>query len=370
MLRVPANDFARQWEEVREDALAAADRVGRSGWLVLGEEVETFECELAAWWGVPHAVGVASGLDALEIAIRCADIGPGARILTTPLTAFATSLAIVRAGCEPVWSDVDESGGLDLDRAECVLRADPSIAAILPVHLYGHPLDLTRLERLAAGHGVALIEDCAQSAGAERDGRATGTAGIAASTSFYPTKNLGAMGDGGALLTPDAAVAERARTLRNYGQRSRYEHAEFGLNSRLDELQAALLRSAFLPRLDRALSRRREIASRYSDGLGVGPLRPIGPRAGLSAHHLFPVEVVEGEPATVAAALEQRGISLGRHYPFVCPDQPAAAGIGTAADGLPVARRLAARELSLPIHPYLSDDEVEAVVEACREVCA
>ena len=178
------------------------------------------------------------------------------------------------------------------------------------------------------------------------------------------------MGDGGALLTGDAEIADRARALRDYGQRSRYEHAEPGLNSRLDELHAALLRSAFLPRLDRALSRRGEIAARYGDALAGGPLRPIRQRAGASAHHLFPIEVLEGEPAAVAAALQQRGISVGRHYPFVCPDQAAAAGAGIAADELAVARRLAARELSLPIHPYLSDEEVGAVIDACREVCA
>jgi len=370
MLKIPANDFVRQWEDVREDALAAVDRVGKSGWLVLGEEVDSFELELAAWWGVPYVVGVASGLDALEIALRCIGLESGSRVLTTPLTAFATTLAIIRAGCVPVWSDVDDSGGLDLDRAEAVLRDDPSIRAILPVHLYGHPLDFDGLERLAADHDVAVIEDCAQSAGAERDGRPTGVVGTASGTSFYPTKNLGAMGDGGALLTGDAGIADHARALRDYGQRGRYEHAEPGLNSRLDELHAALLRSAFLPRLDRALSRRGEIAARYSEALADGPLRPVRQRTGVSAHHLFPVEVLEGEPATVAAALQQRGISVGRHYPFVCPDQAAAEGAGIAADELAVARRLAARELSLPIHPYLSDEEVAAVIDACREVCA
>lgn len=370
MLRVAANDFARQWEDVREDALGAVDRVGRSGWLILGEEVAAFERELAAWWGVPHAVGVASGLDALEIALRCAELEAGARVLTTPLTAFATTLAIIRAGAEPVWCDVEDSGGIDLDQVEAALRADPSIRAVLPVHLYGHPLDPEGLERLAAEYGVVVIEDCAQSAGAERDGRPTGGAGLAAGTSFYPTKNLGAMGDGGALLTADAGLAERARAVRNYGQQGRYEHVVPGLNSRLDELHAAVLRSASLPRLDRALSRRRKIAGLYAEALVEGPLRPIVARAGSSAHHLFPVEVVEGEPEAIAAALEQRGVSVGQHYPFVCPDQPAVGDLGTALGPLPVARRLAARELSLPIHPYLDDDEVGVVIEACREVRA
>ncbi|MGC1851837.1 MAG: DegT/DnrJ/EryC1/StrS family aminotransferase [Solirubrobacterales bacterium] len=369
-LKVAANDFARQWDDVRDDALSAVDRVGGSGWLVLGEEVEAFERELAEWWGVPEAVGVASGLDALEIALRCAGVEPGSRVLTTPLTAFATTLAIVRAGATPVWCDVDDSGGMDLERADAALRADRSIRAVVPVHLYGHPLDPTGLAALAADHEVQVIEDCAQSAGAERGGLPTGTVGVASATSLYPTKNLGALGDGGVLLTADSELATRARSLRNYGQVERYEHAALGLNSRLDELHAAVLRSALLPRLDRFLGRRGEIADRYAEELRGGPLRPIEAGGGSSARHLFGVEVMEGDPGAVAARLAEEGVSAGRHYPTLCPDQPAVEGIGTRADDLPVARRLAAGQLSLPIHPYLLDDEVEAVVEACRRATA
>lgn len=366
---VRANDFGRQWEDVRDEALEAVDRVGRSGWLVLGEEVEGFEDELARWWGIPHAVGVASGLDAIEIGLRAAGVERGARVLTTPLTAFATTLAVLRAGMEPVWCDVEDSGGIDLDRVEAALREDPSIRALLPVHLYGHPLDPGGLERIAAEHDVLVIEDCAQSAGARRDGRPTGGAGIAAATSLYPTKNLGAMGDGGVLLTADADLAQRARSLRDYGQQGRYEHTELGLNSRLDELQAAILRSALLPRLDRWLQRRGEIAARYTEALSGTALRPIAAAAGDSAHHLYPVEVVEGDAAEIAEGLRARGIGVGRHYPFVCPDQKAVQGLGVEAGSLPVARRLAERELSLPIHPYLEEAEVSATVDACLEVC-
>jgi len=370
LTQVRANDFVRQWQDVGVDAVAAIDRVGHSGWLVLGEEVRSFELELAAWWGVPHAVGVASGLDALEIALRCADIPQGGRVLTTPLTAFATTLAIVRAGAEPVWCDVDETGGLDLDQVDAALRADRSIRAVMPVHLYGHPLDPTALERLAAEHDVVVIEDCAQSAGAARDGKSTGLAGIAAGTSLYPTKNLGAMGDGGVLLTSDEATAERARRLRNYGQGAQYEHVELGLNSRLDELHAAVLRSAMLPRLDRWLARRAEIASRYAEALRESRLRPVVAAGGHSAHHLFPVEVLDLDSGAVREQIVRRGVAVGRHYPLVCPDQPAVRGLGTIVGDLAVARRLAKRELSLPIHPYLEDHEVEAVIEACLEACA
>jgi len=362
-IEVAANDFRRQWADIREEALAAVDRVGESGYLILGEEVAAFERELASWWGVPHAVGVASGLDAIEIGLRCAGVSAGDRVLTTPLTAFATTMAILRAGAEPVWSDVEESGGLDLARADAALRADPSIRAVVPVHLYGHPIDPAGLERLAAEHGVLVVEDCAQSAGASRDSRPTGLAGAAAAVSLYPTKNLGALGDGGVLLTTDDGLAERARRLRDYGQGARYEHLEIGLNSRLDELQAAVLRSALLPRLDGWIARRREIGAHYERELGPG-LRPIAAGGGESARHLFPVEAA-GDPAAVAASLREQGVAVGRHYPFLCPDQPAARGAGIAADALAVARRLCERELSLPIHPYLSDGEVAQVVDAC-----
>jgi dTDP-4-amino-4,6-dideoxygalactose transaminase len=369
LTQVRANDFARQWQDLGDDALKAVDRVGHSGWLVLGEEVRGFELELAAWWGVPHAVGVASGLDALEIALRCADIPQGARVLTTPLTAFATTLAIVRAGAEPIWCDVDQSGGLDLDQVDAALRADRSIRAVMPVHLYGHPLDPAGLEHLAAEHDVIVIEDCAQSAGAERDGKPTALAGIAAGTSLYPTKNLGAMGDGGVLLTSNEAIAERARRLRNYGQDAQYEHVELGLNSRLDELHAAVLRSAMLPRLDRWLARRTEIASLYTEALRESCLRPVVAAGGHSAHHLFPVEVLNLDPKAVREQIVQRGVAVGRHYPLVCPEQPVVRGIGTIVGDLAVARRLAEHELSLPIHPYLEGHEVEAVIEACLEAC-
>jgi dTDP-4-amino-4,6-dideoxygalactose transaminase len=257
---------------------------------------------------------------------------------------------------------------MDLDRADEALSEDPSIGALLPVHLYGHPLNPDVLKRLTDEHEVVVIEDCAQSAGAERGGRPTGLAGVAAAVSLYPTKNLGAMGDGGVLLTQGEGLAERARVLRNYGQSSKYEHVEVGLNSRLDELQAAILRTALLPRLDGWLARRRQIAAHYMGGLSGGALRPIEAAAGGSAHHLFPVEVIEGDPAQVAAGISGRGVAVGRHYPLLCPDQPAAQDRGAALDPLAVARRICQRQLSLPIHPFLCDGEVEAVVAACRGV--
>ena len=363
--RVAANDFARQWEDLAADALAAVARVGASGRLILGDEVAGFEAQFAAWWGVGHAVGVANGTDALEIALRCADVVPGDRVLTTPLTAFATTLAILRAGATPVWCDVDDSGAMDLGAAAVALAGDDRIRALLPVHLYGHPLSASALGALAAEHGVVVVEDCAQSAGAWRDGRPTASAGRVSATSLYPTKNLGAMGDGGVVLTDDEAVAARARALRNYGQDRRDHHVEAGCNSRLDELHAAILRSAHLPRLDGWLQRRAAIAERYADALDGSPFRPLRPTGGRSANHLFAIEVTDRPAEAAARGFAAAGVAVGRHYPVLCPDQPACADAGETVGELPVARRLAACELSLPIHPYLTDEEVEHVIATC-----
>ncbi len=286
-------------------------------------------------------------------------------VLTTPLTAFATTLAIMRAGATPVFADVDDTGALDLAAARRALEADASIRGLMPVHLYGHPMDGTALRALADEFGAKLIEDCAQSVGAERDGAPTGQAGVVAATSLYPTKNLGAMGDGGVLLTDDGEIAERARSLRNYGQSERYRHIEPGLNSRLDEVHAAILRSAILPRVDGWIRRRREVAERYIEGLRDSlVLRPIAAAAGCSAHHLFPVLVQSGDPTDHARRLQEAGVAVGRHYPVVCPDQPACE---VDAD-VPVARRIAASELSLPLHPHLSDAHVDRVLKACLEL--
>jgi dTDP-4-amino-4,6-dideoxygalactose transaminase len=364
-LAVPANDFPIQWDDIRGDAQAALERVGTSGWLILGKELAAFERELAEWWGVGFAVGVASGLDAIEIALRVAGIGRGDRVLTTPLTAFATTLAIIRVGADPVWCDVDDTGGLDLEQADRALTRDPTIRAIVPVHLYGHPLDPVALEHLASEHQVVVVEDCAQSAGASRDGRPTGCVGIASAVSLYPTKNLGAMGDGGVVLTGDAEIAAHARVLRDYGRTATHHHEELGLNSRLDELQAAIMRSAHLPRLDDWLARKQVIANRYARALAGSVLRPILPAGGRSAHHLFPVEVMSGSATTFAGRLEEARISTGRHYPVLCSEQRALDGRGEIIGTLTVARRLAELEVSLPIHPYLRDEQVDQVIQTC-----
>jgi dTDP-4-amino-4,6-dideoxygalactose transaminase len=363
------NDFKRQWAFVEEAVLRAVQRVGSSGWYILGNEVATFEKELAAFWGVSHAIGTGNGLDALEIGLRCLGLQPGDKVLTTPLSAFATTLAVVRAGGTPVFVDVDESGGIDFGQCRELLARDRSIRFLLPVHLYGRALNMEELERLQRDFRLQVLEDCAQAIGAASGEIRAGTTGQAAATSFYPTKNLGALGDAGAILTNDAAIAKAAMELRNYGQSAHYLHSRLGLNSRLDELHAAILREAFLPHLQAWTAIRRRIAMKYLDEIrNAGLILPASGSANHSVWHLFPVLVTAGPRDEFQAYLRSGGIATGVHYPRIIPDQPAlaAAGLGDYSTRLENARRFARSEVSLPLHPFMSDAEVEAVIQACN----
>lgn len=361
------NDFKRQWAEIGPAAMAAVERVGASGRYILGREVEAFEGKLAKFWGASHAVGVANGMDAIEIALRALDLQPGQKVLTTPFSAFATTLAILRAGGVPVFVDVDDNGNVDLEQSRDIFTRDRSIRFFVPVHLYGNPLDLEKLAALKQDFDLVIVEDCAQAIGAKQGGRNVGTVGQAAATSFYPTKNLGAFGDAGALLTNDLRTAGRARALRNYGQSDLYLHDELGLNSRLDELHAAVLSDALLPNLERWTEARRQIASRYLSE--IPHFRTISP-APLAepVWHLFPIFVETGERDTIREHLLGRGIASGVHYPRLIPDQPAMQlSVSHEVAAEPAnARRLAASELSLPIHPFLREDEIQAVVASCK----
>lgn len=361
------NDFKRQWAEIGPAALAAVERVGASGSYILGREVEAFEAKLAEFWGVPHAVGVANGMDAIEIALRALDLRVGQKVLTTPFSAFATTLAILRAGGVPVFVDVDDNGNIDLEQCRDIFSRDRSICFFVPVHLYGNPLDLEELAGLRRDFDLLMVEDCAQAIGAKHGGRSVGTVGQAAATSFYPTKNLGAFGDGGALLTDDPSTAGRARALRNYGQSDLYLHDELGLNSRLDELHAAVLSDALLPNLQRWTEARRQIASRYLRE--IQHFRTIKPTPSAEpVWHIFPAFVEAGERDGVRERLLERGVATGVHYPRLITEQPAMQlSVSYEVATEPAnARRLAGSELSLPIHPFLREDDTELVVAACR----
>ena len=346
----PAEDAA--------DVKAAIDRVLASGWFVLGPEVEAFEAEFAAASRVPHAVGVGTGTDAITLILRALDIGRGDEVVTTPLSAAYSALAIMMAGARPVFADVDpERLTLDPRNVEAALTG--RTRAIMPVHLYGQAADMRPLETLASRHNLALIEDAAQAHLATSDGRPVGTIGVAAATSFYPTKNLGAAGDGGAVLTRDAQLAARVKLLRNGGQSSRYRHDEFGVNSRLDEMQAAILR-ARLHYLPVWTARRRAIAARYRaalQGADIGVPREFDTG---HVYHLFPVLAAERD--RFQSHMTQRGVETLIHYPVAIPRQPALAATSPAM--CPIADQLCSQVISLPMYPGLKDAAVTIVAEA------
>ncbi len=346
-----------------EDAAAvraAIDRVIASGWFVLGPEVEAFEAEFAAASGVPHAVGVGTGTDAITLILRALDIGQGDEVITPPLSAAYSALAVIMAGARPVFADIDPDR-LTLDPVSVERAITPRTKAILPVHLYGQAADMRQIEAVAVRHGLAVVEDAAQAHLATSDGRAVGTIGVAGAISFYPTKNLGALGDGGAVITRDAQLATRIKRLRNGGQTSRYHHVEAGANSRLDEIQAAILR-ARLPHLAAWTARRRAIAAQYRRALGDTAItvpREFDPG---HVYHLFPV--LTPHRKAFMAHLAERGVETLIHYPVPIPQQPALKAFDPA--DCPVANRVCAEVVSLPMYPGLSDANVAAVAEAAR----
>ncbi len=347
---------------VLPDIDAAIRRVLDSGWYILGGEVEAFEAEFAAYHGVNYAVGVANGTDAIELALRAAGVGAGDEVITVAHTAVATVCAIDRAGAQPVLVDIDPQT-YTLDPAAAEAAITPRTKAIVPVHLYGQPADMLALSEIAARHHLLLIEDCAQAHGARLNGRLVGTWGHLAAFSFYPTKNLGAVGDGGALITNDEGYALRLRRLRNYGQTSRYNHAERGINSRLDELQAAILRVK-LPHLDAQNARRRQIARQYDAGLMGMVTIPLQRPGAESVYHLCVVR----HPARDAlrASLADAGIGTLIHYPIPIHLQPAYRDLGCAPGSLPATEQVSREIMSLPLYIGLSDAQAVRVIAAVR----
>jgi dTDP-4-amino-4,6-dideoxygalactose transaminase len=348
--------------EDRAAVRAAIDRVVERGWFVLGPEVEAFENDFAAATGAGRAVGVGTGTDALAIAIRAIGIGPGDEVITSPLSAAYSALAVMMAGARPVFADIDPDR-LTLDPAAAAAAVTSRTAAIMPVHIYGQPADMPALADVAVRHNLAIIEDCCQSHLATCGGRPVGSFGAAAAYSFYPTKNLGALGDGGALTTNDAAIAERARRLRNGGQTDRYHHGEFGVNSRLDEVQAAILgaRLRFLPAWT---TTRRALAHEYRRALSTVHDVSIPPEADSGhVYHLFPVLSRWRDRAQ--ARLKAAGIETLIHYPVPIPKQPAVASEQPA--DCPVANRVCAEVFSLPLYPALPPVAVERIATALAE---
>jgi dTDP-4-amino-4,6-dideoxygalactose transaminase len=358
---VPFNDLARQAAQHREALQDVAMRVLDGGRYIFGEELERFEDSFASFCGCRHAVGVASGTDAITVALQAVGVEPGDEVITAANTCVPTIVGIELAGATPVLVDCDEAAyTIDSTRVEEAITE--RTRAILPVHLYGQCADLDPLLALAQRHGIDVLEDCAQAHGAEYGGRRAGSIGRAAAFSFYPTKNLGALGDGGAVVTNDTEVAARARLLRNYGERERFEHVLRGRNSRLDALQAALL-AAKLVHLDEWNGRRRSLAERYRLGLeGSGVITPLELEGRRHVYHLYVVRVARREVfrRTLAAA----GIQTAVHYPTPVHLQPAYRDLRPAGRSLATSERIADEIVSLPLFPELYDDEVERVVAA------
>jgi dTDP-4-amino-4,6-dideoxygalactose transaminase len=365
---IPQSDPRAGYLAQRQEIDAAIARVLAGGRYILGEEVAQFERAFARYIGLAHGIGVASGTDALVLALRALGVGASDYVATVSHTAVATVAAIELAGARPLLIDIDPAScTMDVAELDRALATPPGrIAAIVPVHLYGLPADLADLLPLARRYGVPVVEDCAQAHGAALDGKRAGSFGDLAAFSFYPTKNLAALGDGGMIVTDDRALAERARSLREYGWRARYVSDMPGLNSRLDELQAAIL-AVKLARLDADNARRAAIAAAYDRGLaGLGLTLPPR-RAGAS--HVFHQYVIRSPRRDqLRAALGARGIGSAIHYPVPVHLQPAYRGrVAQGPSGLKESERAASEVLSLPVYPQLGDTAVERVIATLRE---
>ncbi|MCK8787432.1 DegT/DnrJ/EryC1/StrS family aminotransferase [Roseomonas sp. NAR14] len=367
---IPPADPGAGYRAQQAEIDAALHRAAASGWYILGREGAAFEAEFARWLGTARAVGCGSGTDAIVLALRALGIGPDATVVTVSHTAVASVAAIEVVGATPLLLDIDpETFTMDPDELISVLGDPPPglppIRAVLAVHLYGQGCDLGPMLEACGALGIPLIEDCAQCHGSLLDGRKLGTFGRVSAFSLYPTKNLGALGDAGIVATDDAALADRIGALRQYGWRDRYISAESGINSRLDELQAAVLR-ARLPRLDGNNARRREIAAAYDAALTGGPVAPPVRRPG--AEHVFHQYVlrVPGRPA-MQAMLREAGIGTAIHYPMPVHLQPAYRGrvpLGPAE--CRETERAAEEVLSLPMYPEMTDEQVDRVCAALR----
>lgn len=360
-LQVPFADLRAQHEALAPQLTSAFQRVVAASAFTLGEEVECFEAEWAAFCGARHCVGVASGTAALTLALRAAGVGPGDEVIVPAHTFIATALAVRHAGARPVFCDVEEATGL-IDVAAAQAAVTSRTAAIIPVHLYGQPADMPAVSDLARRHDLLVLEDAAQAHGATLGGRRTGSLGDAAAFSFYPSKNLGALGDGGAICTGDAGLAERARALRNLGQRRRGEHTFAGSNERLDGLQAAFLR-AKLPHVSAFNASRRHHAGVLRERL-ARRVRVLPERSGAECvYHLFPVRVADRE--ALRDTLRAAGIETGVHYAPAVHEQPPFRDPGSPAPDLPVATAWSREELSLPMFAELRPEQVEHVAATC-----
>ena len=363
-MRLPMMDARRQYAAIKGEVEPGIRQVLESGQYILGPHEQAFEQEAAAYLGVRHAIGVGSGTDALHLALKGAGIGPDDEVITTPFTFIATAEAIRYVGAVPVFVDIDErTFNLDPEAVEAAVT--PRTRAIMPVHMFGQPADMGSLIEIAERRGLCVIEDCAQSFGASVEGRQTGSLGTAGGFSFFPSKNLGGAGDGGLVTTGSDEIAARVRQLRNHGSGKRYHHDVIGYNSRLDELQAVILR-AKLKRIDQYNDSRRRVARRYDALLSDLPLETPSD-AGRGTHVYHQYTLLSDRRDAIMDALAAEEIACAVYYPVPLHRQQAFADVCPDVS-LPVSERVAARCLSLPIFPELEDDEIETVAEVVRGV--
>jgi dTDP-4-amino-4,6-dideoxygalactose transaminase len=361
-MQIPMVDLQVQYQQLKGEIDRAIAGVLDTSYFILGPQGQALETEVAAYLGVKHAIGVSSGTDALHLALRAAGLGPGDEVITSPFTFIATAEAIAYVGATPVFVDIDPRT-FNLDPELATKAVTPRTKAILPVHLFGQPADLAPLQQLCAVHGLLLIEDCAQSFGATYAGRQTGSWGALGCFSFFPSKNLGCYGDGGMITTDDDGLAEQVRMLRNHGSKVRYHHDIIGYNSRLDELQAAILRVK-LQYIDRLNAQRRTNAHYYSARLAEsGATPPFEDGKGVHVYHQYTVLTDRRE--AIQQALAQAGCASAVYYPIPLHRQEV---FVTACAGLslPVSEDLASRVLSLPIYPELTEAQMDRVIAAIR----
>ncbi|ALM85281.1 DegT/DnrJ/EryC1/StrS aminotransferase family protein [Bordetella sp. N] len=362
---IPFFNMKAEHEPLAADLRSAFDRVLNSGHVIMGGELTRFEEEFAAYCGAKHCIGVGNGLDALALALRARGVGPGDEVIVPSQTFIASWLAVSMVGATPVPCEIDPAT-YTLDVANIRALIGPRTVAIMPVHLFGLPAEMGAIMALAEQHGLFVLEDAAQAHGAKCDGKRTGSLGHAAGFSFYPTKNLGALGDGGAVVTNDDALAEGIRKLRNYGSSVKYVHEVAGVNSRLDELQAAILRVK-LPHLDKSNAQRRYAAAIYSHGLaGIDGLQI--PHIPANLEHVFHLYVIKlKQRDALQAYLQERGIVTLVHYPIAPHAQGAYQMMNIARDSLPLAQSMADECLSLPMWPQINDADVNVVIGHIRD---
>lgn len=364
-MQIPFGNLQRQYQQLHESLDAAIRAVCERGWFILGQEVEQFEEAFARFCGAPHAVGVGSGTEALHLALLAVGVQPGDEVITVANTCVPTISAISFAGAIPIFVDIDERT-FTMSPARIAERLTSRTKAILPVHLYGQCAEMGPILEIAKAHGVAVVEDCAQAQGASYHGQMAGTMGDVGAFSFYPSKNLGAFGDAGLIVTQHAEIAQAARKLRNYGEEQRYYHSTKGFNSRLDELQAAILR-AKLPHLPVWNLRRRQIAQQYSAAFArLGMICPSEALHRVHTYHLYVVRV--RQRAQFQQRLKTRGIVTLIHYPVPVHQQQAYAECRDQGGYLPVTERIAGEIVSLPLYPELYDDELDYILQNVADV--